>query len=201
MEEDEIIDVVETGPTPSVAPLTIDTSSFYAAPSPAQTPTTLLSGRPRRESAGIRRASLTYDPDAWEPNRSRAANRAAKAKIKNLQASGATPKVKLKLSEKSATANGGGLSFLGSYDRELDSDEEEDLTFEEQFILKMPPGEDCDRLRTMVQARDVKDDVWFKFKGEPYDIDFPLPLVFIALGRFSTSGLPHRKQHVLCEAS
>jgi transcription initiation factor TFIID subunit 7 len=165
MEEDEIIDVVATDPAPAAAPLTIDTSNFYAAPSPAQTPTTLLSGRPRRESAGIRRASLTYDPDAWEPNRARAANRAAKAKIKNLQASGATPKVKLKLTEKSLTANGGGMSFLGSYDRELDSDEEEDLVFEEQFILRMPPGDDCDRLRTMVQARDVKDDVWFKFKG------------------------------------
>lgn len=199
MDEDEIIDVVDTDPASSVAPLTVDTSIFYAAPSPAQTPT-LLSGRPRRESAGIRRPSLTYDPDAWEPNRSRAANRAAKAKIKNIQASGATPKVKLKLSEKSATANGGGLSFLGSYDRELDSDEEEDLTFEEQFILKMPPGEDCDRLRTMVQARDVKEDVWFKFKGESHEISFSLALVFIALGRFSTSGLPHRKQYVLCEA-
>ncbi|KAG9104946.1 hypothetical protein FRC06_005013 [Ceratobasidium sp. 370] len=164
MDEDEIIDVVGADSVAPVAPLTVDTSSFYAAPSPAQTPTTLLSGRPRRESAGIRRASMSYDPDAWEPNRSRAANRAAKAKIKNIQASGATPKVKLKLTEKSATANGGGLSFLGSYDRELDSDDDEDLTFEEQFILKMPPGEDCDRLRTMVQARDVKDDVWFKFK-------------------------------------
>ncbi|QRV86187.1 transcription initiation factor TFIID subunit 7 [Ceratobasidium sp. AG-Ba] len=164
MDEDEIIDVVETDSIPASVPLTVDTSSFYAAPSPAQTPTTLLSGRPRRESAGIRRASMSYDPDAWEPNRSRAANRAAKAKIKNIQATGATPKVKLKLTEKSATANGGGLSFLGSYDRELDSDDDEDLTFEEQFILKMPPGEDCEKLRAMVQARDVKDDVWFKFK-------------------------------------
>ncbi|KAJ1310354.1 hypothetical protein OPQ81_007092 [Rhizoctonia solani] len=164
MDEDEFIDVVATDPTPTGAPLTIETSNFYSAPSPAQTPTTLLSGRPRRESAGIRRASLSYDPDAWEPNRARAANRAAKAKIKNIQASGATPKVKLKLTEKSLTANGGGMSFLGSYDRELDSDEEEDLVFEEQFILRMPPGDDCECLRRMVQARDVKDDVWFKFK-------------------------------------
>ncbi|KAI0780959.1 TAFII55 protein conserved region-domain-containing protein [Trametes elegans] len=55
------------------------------------------------------------------------------------------------------------MSFLGPYDRELDSDDE-DLVFEEQFILRMPPGEDCDRLRKMVQAREVSDDVWFKFK-------------------------------------
>ncbi|KAF8710743.1 Acyl-CoA thioesterase, partial [Rhizoctonia solani] len=164
MDEDEIIDVVATDPAPIGAPLTIDTNSFYSAPSPLQTPNTLLSGRPRRESAGIRRASMSYDPDAWEPNRSRAANRAAKAKIKNIQATGVTPKVKLKLTEKSLTANGGGMSFMGSYDRELDSDEDEDLVFEEQFILRMPPGDDCECLRRMVQARDVKDDVWFKFK-------------------------------------
>ncbi|KAI0636992.1 TAFII55 protein conserved region-domain-containing protein [Trametes polyzona] len=72
------------------------------------------------------------------------------------------PKLKLKLSEKAA-AQAPGMSFLGPYDRELDSDEE-DLVFEEQFILRMPPGEDCDRLRKMVQAREVSDDVWFKFK-------------------------------------
>ncbi|KAJ3545015.1 hypothetical protein NM688_g5679 [Phlebia brevispora] len=46
---------------------------------------------------------------------------------------------------------------------ELDSDEEE-LVFEEQFILRMPPGEDCDRLRKMVAAREISNDVWFKFK-------------------------------------
>ena len=56
------------------------------------------------------------------------------------------------------------MSFLGPFDRELDSDDE-DLVFEEQFILRMPPGEDCDRLRKMVAAREVSNDVWFKFKG------------------------------------
>ncbi|TFK83504.1 hypothetical protein K466DRAFT_665789 [Polyporus arcularius HHB13444] len=72
------------------------------------------------------------------------------------------PKLKLKLSEKAA-AQAPGMSFLGPYDRELDSDDE-DLVFEEQFILRMPPGEDCEKLRKMVQAREVSDDVWFKFK-------------------------------------
>ncbi len=73
------------------------------------------------------------------------------------------PKLKLKLSEKAA-AQAPGMSFLGQYDRELDSDEE-DIAFEEQFILRMPAGEDCDKLRKMVSAREVSNDVWFKFKG------------------------------------
>jgi transcription initiation factor TFIID subunit 7 len=74
------------------------------------------------------------------------------------------PKLKLKLSEKAA-AQAPGMSFLGAYDRELDSDEE-DLAFEEQFILRMPPGEDLEKLRKMVQSREALNDVWFKFKGE-----------------------------------
>jgi len=40
------------------------------------------------------------------------------------------------------------MSFIGPYDRELDSDEES--FFEEQFILRMPPGEGCGKLREMV---------------------------------------------------
>ena len=56
------------------------------------------------------------------------------------------------------------MSFLGAYDRELDSDEE-DLVFEEHFILRMQPGEDCERLKKMVAARELGPDVWFKFRG------------------------------------
>lgn len=73
------------------------------------------------------------------------------------------PKLKLKLSDKAA-AQAPGMSFLGQYDRELDSDDE-DLAFEEQFILRMPAGDDCEKLRKMVAAREVTNDVWFKFKG------------------------------------
>jgi len=47
----------------------------------------------------------------------------------------------------------------------LDSDDE-DLAFEEQFILRMPAGGDCERLRAMVESREITKDVWFKFKGE-----------------------------------
>ncbi|EJD03204.1 uncharacterized protein FOMMEDRAFT_20372 [Fomitiporia mediterranea MF3/22] len=56
-----------------------------------------------------------------------------------------------------------GSSFLGPYDRELDSDDE-DLSFEEQFILRFPPGEDLEKLRKMVSARETSNDVWIKFK-------------------------------------
>ena len=73
------------------------------------------------------------------------------------------PKLKLKLSDKAAS-QAPGTSFLGQYDRELDSDDE-DLAFEEQFILRMPPGEDCDKLKKSIASREVGDDVWFKFKG------------------------------------
>ncbi|KAF7793165.1 hypothetical protein EIP86_004274 [Pleurotus ostreatoroseus] len=72
------------------------------------------------------------------------------------------PKLKLKLSEKAA-AQAPGMSFLGAFDRELDSDEE-DLVFEEQFVLRMPAGEDCEKLRKMVTSREISPDVWFKFK-------------------------------------
>lgn len=74
------------------------------------------------------------------------------------------PKLKLKLSDKAA-AQAPGMSFLGPYDRELDSDDEE-LAFEEQFILRLPPGEDLERLRKLVQSREVSNDIWFKFKGK-----------------------------------
>ncbi|KDQ60996.1 hypothetical protein JAAARDRAFT_31995 [Jaapia argillacea MUCL 33604] len=72
------------------------------------------------------------------------------------------PKLKLKLSEKAA-AQAPGMSFLGSYDRELDSDDEE-LAFEEQFVLRLPPGDDCEKLKKMVNSREIGNDVWFKFK-------------------------------------
>ncbi len=52
---------------------------------------------------------------------------------------------------------------FGPYDRELDSDDE-DFSFEEQFILRMPAGEDRGKLREMVVAREIPPDVWFRFK-------------------------------------
>lgn len=112
--------------------------------------------RPLRAAAEHAMATtlrLRGSPDA--PER---ATRSTVAKLAKPQ-----PKLKLKLSERAA-AQAPGMSFLGPYDRELDSDDE-DLTFEEQFIIRMPPGEDCERLRKMIQAREIGNDVWFKFKG------------------------------------
>lgn len=73
------------------------------------------------------------------------------------------PKLKLKLGEKAAS-QAPGMSFLGQYDRELDSSDD-DLSFEEQFILRIPPGDDLDKMRKMVATRELTNDVWFKFKG------------------------------------
>lgn len=75
-------------------------------------------------------------------------------------------KLKLRLSDKAA-AMAPGMSFLGPYDRELDSDDEE-LVFEEQILLRLSEGEDADKLRKMVSSREVSSDVWFKFKGIPH---------------------------------
>ncbi|EJF65842.1 hypothetical protein DICSQDRAFT_132040 [Dichomitus squalens LYAD-421 SS1] len=111
-----------------------------------------LPPRASRTAANLRRQSTPPYADPSEGRTTRSAARGAKPQ----------PKLKLKLSEKAA-AQAPGMSFLGPYDRELDSDDE-DLVFEEQFILRMPPGEDCERLRKMAQAREVSDDVWFKFK-------------------------------------
>lgn len=97
------------------------------------------------------------------------------------------PKLKLKLSEKAA-AQAPGMSFLGQYDRELDSDDE-DLAFEEQFILRMPPGEDLEKLRKMVAAREVTNEVWFKFKGVSQTS--ALELLLHSLCRLSSCSFPH----------
>jgi transcription initiation factor TFIID subunit 7 len=99
------------------------------------------------------------------------------------------PKLKLKLSDKAA-AQAPGMSFLGAYDRELDSDDD-DLAFEEQFVLRMPPGEDCEKLKKMVNAREVGNDVWFKFKGE-HRSEYEQKHVF-SEGRFEESGISHWK--------
>jgi transcription initiation factor TFIID subunit 7 len=121
--------------------------------------TPAVTGRPQRAATlRARRQSSPAYSDSGDTTSGRAIRSSAKAK--------AAPKLKLKLSEKAA-ALAPGMSFLGPYDRELDSDDEE-LSFEEQFILRMPPGEDCGKLREMVAAREISPDVWFKFKGTPY---------------------------------
>ena len=106
------------------------------------------------------------------------------------------PKLKLKLSDKAAS-QAPGMSFLGQYDRELDSDDD-DLAFEEQFILRMPAGEDCDKLRKAVASREVGNDVWFKFKGASLCAHV---VVFDERWfRFPPRDISRGHQHVYCKA-
>ena len=149
MQEDLII-VDDNEPSGSGLGAATNPGSFYGIPSTPATPmsTVSTSGRPRRA------ASMAQTPTISDPSdRLRAPQ---KAKMQ--------PKLKLKLSEKAA-AQAPGMSFLGPYDRELDSDDDEDLVFEEQFILRFPSGGDCERLRKIASSREVSDDVWFKLKG------------------------------------
>ncbi len=113
-----------------------------------------------RTSSRLRAAPSTTRVISAEPGE----RQTRSARIRS-QKFNAPKKLKLKLNEKATAAQAFGTSFLGPYDRELDSDDE-DLAFEEQFILRLPPGEDCERLRKRVVSRDISNDVWFKFKGE-----------------------------------
>lgn len=140
----------------------VDVVDEPGASEPAKTAT----GRPRRAAAQRRFDTPDYADDDDEDDRKDGSVRGSRssARPRITLGSGPAPKLKLKLSEKSTAALAPGMSFLGAYDRELDSDDE-DLTFEEQFVLRLPPGEDLEKLRSMVQSREVGNDVWFKFKG------------------------------------
>ncbi|EGN93258.1 hypothetical protein SERLA73DRAFT_64411 [Serpula lacrymans var. lacrymans S7.3] len=146
MEDDLIvIDDFEDHAGPSTASARPTTSPENQRPRP-----TRITAEPTMASSPRLRSSIPHLEASERTTRS------ATAKSKP------QPKLKLKLSEKAA-AQAPGMSFLGAYDRELDSDDE-DLAFEEQFILRMPPGEDLDKLRDMVTTREISNDVWFKFK-------------------------------------
>jgi transcription initiation factor TFIID subunit 7 len=120
----------------------------------SQEGTSSITSRLRTRNSCFSTTSTSYAP-AMESTERTTRSSASKPKLQ--------PKLKLKLSEKAA-AQAPGMSFLGAYDRELDSDDE-DLSFEEQFILRLPPGEDLEKLRKMVASREMTNDVWFKFKG------------------------------------
>ena len=127
---------------------------------PTASPSLHVSPRPKtvaERNIGPSRLRNSTTPSPLGVDNSERTTRSANTKSKP------QPKLKLKLSDKAAS-QAPGTSFLGQYDRELDSDDE-DLAFEEQFILRMPPGEDCDKLRKAIASREVGDDVWFKFKG------------------------------------
>ena len=74
----------------------------------------------------------------------------------SLRSSSNDKKIKIKIT----TAREANRDHSGSED-EL----EPDVAIEEQFILRMPPGDACNKLRDMVRKRDVTDGVKFVFKG------------------------------------
>ncbi|KAF3938418.1 hypothetical protein ABW19_dt0201190 [Dactylella cylindrospora] len=79
-----------------------------------------------------------------------------------------TPVIKLKhAASKPATTTKRHVPIGYGYDSEA-SDREEDPSIEEQFILRMPPGEDADFLRNEVENKELgkATDVWFKFKDD-----------------------------------
>jgi len=161
MMDDEIIDIDGD----AAADVPIPPATFYTAPDPSpSTAPTQASARPITAASQLAATSLstrrssraTITPPIVEPS-----DRTTRSSTQSTKPRFAQPKLKLKVNERQAS----GTSFLGPYDRELDSDDE-DLAFEEQFILRMPPGEDCEKLRAMVDSREVSKDVWFKFKGE-----------------------------------
>lgn len=184
MDDDDLIvvddDVAQPPQTPQAGP----SSAASRAP-----PTGIRSSLRQRRTPPSYAAQM--EDDELETRRTRSSTYRA--------SSGARPqpKLKLKLSEKAA-AQAPGMSFLGPYDRELDSDDE-DLVFEEQFILRMPPGEDSERLRKMVQNRDVASDVWFKFKGASTCLVDALAGADL-VRRLEACSVPHWQQAVLCEA-
>ena len=141
-EDVNVVDVDNAGEGSTQPPESVDSQVFYAQP-------------PRTIAESVIRSSRRRStPPVGTGINTRSSNAKPKAK----------PKLKLKLSEKATAAMASGTSFLGPYDRELDSDDE-DLSFEEQFILRLPPGEDLERLRKLVASREAGNDIWFKFKG------------------------------------
>ncbi|KAJ7273328.1 TAFII55 protein conserved region-domain-containing protein [Mycena rebaudengoi] len=142
---DDEVEPSQAAPSASVLTDTSDTENVYNQRPPSMADHSMAS------SSRLRSSSRTPAHESSDRT-----TRSATAKFKP------QPKLKLKLSDKAA-AQAPGMSFLGQYDRELDSDDE-DLAFEEQFILRMPPGEDCERIRKMAAAREVSNDVWLKFK-------------------------------------
>ncbi|KAG0088924.1 hypothetical protein BGZ93_005495 [Podila epicladia] len=66
---------------------------------------------------------------------------------------------------RSGGGGAGGSGGGGDGDKDSDDDEDEpEVSIEEQFILRLPPGEMCDRFREKVIAREIDESVNLKFK-------------------------------------
>lgn len=156
-DHDEIIDIESPIPLdfhPTAGPSTFSTEQI---PPPGARPVTAASQLAATAMSTRRSSRSTTTPPVVESS-----DRTTRSSTQHTRPR-FQPKLKLKVSERQAS----GTSFLGPYDRELDSDDE-DLAFEEQFILRMPAGPDCEKLRAMVESREITKDVWFKFKGEQF---------------------------------
>ena len=180
-----VVDDVENGSGPSTS-----------VHEPTDVPSSHASSRPKtvtERNIGPSRLRNSITPSPLGVDNSDRTTRSSNTKSKP------QPKLKLKLSDKAAS-QAPGTSFLGQYDRELDSDDE-DLAFEEQFILRMPPGEDCDKLRKVVASREVGDDVWFKFKGAYPALIYGtfLPCYSAYNSRLTSCCIPYWKQPLLCQ--
>lgn len=188
MEDDLIVvDDVEDHAGPSTAgPSSVNGDSFYA-PSPSTRTRPLRSAAEHAMATNFRRREGSTPPLTGDGRATRSSTLRQRPQ----------PKLKLKLSDKAA-AQAPGMSFLGAYDRELDSDDE-DLAFEEQFVLRMPPGEDCEKLRKMVHTREVENDVWFKFKGSFRAVAVRIWL--ISVNRFTKSSISYRQLFILFKTS
>ncbi|KAI0277256.1 TAFII55 protein conserved region-domain-containing protein [Russula aff. rugulosa BPL654] len=131
--EDDLIVVDDLDPNTQDAP---GPSKVF----PGAQSTQATTGRPQRTATlRARRQSSPAYSDSGDTASARPMRSSAKTK--------AAPKLKLKLSEKAA-ALAPDMSFLGPYDRELDSERRKD----------------CGKLREMVAAREISSDVWFKLK-------------------------------------
>ncbi|KZT55114.1 hypothetical protein CALCODRAFT_499062 [Calocera cornea HHB12733] len=172
--DEEIIIVDDAhSPPPFPAP-----APYAAASDPLLSP----ANRPLRTRHKPQPRAAPFEPAAGPSGRvTRASTHAAHA------AARAPRKVKVKLGhsqQQNSTTSvyPPGNSFLGPYDRELDSSDE-DLAFEEQFVLRVPEeGGLAEEVRKRVGRKEVGDDVWFKFKGACGAFLLPQPTSYVYMG-------------------
>lgn len=135
----------------------------------------------------------SYEPDSMSANRPQRKTRTAYANLDDFDYSeaynpqpstsraglsastgGPTPKLKVKFDKNAAAIATTGLTYNArKYDRELDSDPDEDLVIEEQFILRLPEGPRhagmVEEISEMIKNRQVGSsknakEPWLKFR-------------------------------------
>ncbi|KAI5479555.1 transcription initiation factor TFIID subunit 6 [Pseudohyphozyma bogoriensis] len=120
-----------------------DDFDFHSAATPS------TSGRPTRTRKSAKARDEYYDDDDFE----------APSRIKLKMGGGGGDKG----AAGTGTGTGPGEPNGVSWDRELDSEPEEPLSFEEHLILRVPPAM-APMMKDMVERREIPSDVWFKFK-------------------------------------